>query len=587
MSLSYNNHISSRTMVTLIGTIVIVVSLSIAYVFTRTPSYPGELKALDTLCNNNPQKAEAKLRQYERLNKDMNEDDSMFCRFLMFKSKVKQMDGISDDKEAAALLGYYETEANRIVLQQLYYYVGCVYHILGDVPRAMGYLHQGLSIVPDGKETEQLRGLYYYMLGVVLTYQHLDSEALEMQLKSFSIYRSNHNYQRMIYGSLPISWSLKALGRIKESIGYLNYAKRLSRQYENGESLPLLDCQLADRYYELKEYRLADTYISSALRKLPDAEKSSAYTIAANISAALGNTEKAKSYCDRLLDFGTVYSKQTAYRFLAEYYKSKGDMEKAYGYCMAYSAVTDTIVQVTASEYSAKANAMFNYKFIEKEKNALLQSSNIKGWIAGTSLFVAVVAFLLLYVYWYRNRKRQRKLDEMLIDIRSRNEHVLEQKRKELEDIRKKLDVMSDEKSDIQQQYQQQEMQLEKLLEKNELLNKVSMSAEALLMDTPIYKNLKCICRNKGKADVDWSMLEDTLYGIYPTFRNGMTGFKRMKEQAYHVCLLIKAGFNVQEIGYLTMKTDEAINSTRRRLYEANFGKKGKPSEWDDVIRSL
>lgn len=43
-------------------------------------------------------------------------------------------------------------------------------------------------------------------------------------------------------------------------------------------------------------------------------------------------------------------------------------MEKAYGYCMAYSAVTDTIVQVTASEYSAKANAMFNYKFIEKEK---------------------------------------------------------------------------------------------------------------------------------------------------------------------------------------------------------------------------
>ena len=39
-------------------------------------------------------------------------------------------------------------------------------------------------------------------------------------------------------------------------------------------------------------------------------------------------------------------------------------MEKAYGYCMAYSAVTDTIVQVTASEYSAKANAMFNYTLI-------------------------------------------------------------------------------------------------------------------------------------------------------------------------------------------------------------------------------
>ena len=106
-------------------------------------------------------------------------------------------------------------------------------------------------------------------------------------------------------------------------------------------------------------------------------------------------------------------------------------------------------------------------------------------------------------------------------------------------------------------------------------------------LETCIFKYLFCLCRILGFAVVVWSMVEVSLYGIYPTFRNGMTGFKRMKEQAYHVCLLIKAGFNVQEIGYLTMKTDEAINSTRRRLYEANFGKKGKPSEWDDVIRSL
>ena len=149
---------------------------------------------------------------------------------------------------------------------------------------------------------------------------------------------------------------------------------------------------------------------------------------------------------------------------------------------------------------------------------------------------------------------------------------------------------MASERRDIQERFRQKEMEIELLLQKNEMRNRISVSAENLFRETPVYKALEEACRNPEKLSVntvDWSMLESTLFEVFPTFRDGILKFKRMGEQAYRVCLLLKAGFNVQEIAFLTIRSDEAINSTRRRLYEANFGKKGKPSDWDKVIRAL
>jgi hypothetical protein len=41
------------------------------------------------------------------------------------------------------------------------------------------------------------------------------------------------------------------------------------------------------------------------------------------------------------------------------------------------------------------------------------------------------------------------------------------------------------------------------------------------------------------------------------------------------------------DIARITIRSDEAITSTRRRLYERAFGRKGKPSDWDEVIKML
>ncbi len=589
--LPYYIYFRSKYILLLIAFAVIIVSICIIYTYTKTPTYSDELIAIDSLCNDTPTTAKKQITKYKHTHKNrLNTDEIWYLRFLKFKLNVKQLKNINNDNEARTLLNHFESEADENVLKQLYYYVGTLYQLLGDAPKAMDYCHKGLSLIPETTETEQLRGLYYYLLSYVMTYQHLDKEALNIQSKSLDIYKRHKNYRRMIYSYISISWSLKNLDSLEQSIQSLKFAKTLAYKHDLEELVPTLNCQIAERYYELQKYRLAEKYINIALPKIPDVDKSSALNIAADIYAALGNTEKTKKFYYDILKYDNIYSKQNAYKFLTIYYKNNDDIAKAYEYSLKYCATTDTIVQLTASEYSAQANATFNYKYIEKDRNYLQQSIRKRDTTMGITILVTVIILCIIIVYWYRNKKRQKILCAMLEEIQHKSEDTIEKQKKELYEIRKKLNHKENETHEILKRYEQKEKQLEKLLDRNELLKKVSLSAESFFYETPIYRELKNACREPETvtADtVDWKLLEDTLFDIFPTFHEGMMKFKRMKEQAFHVCLLVKAGFNVQEISYLTIKTNEAINSTRRRLYETNFGKKGKPSEWDEIIRSL
>ncbi len=51
--------------------------------------------------------------------------------------------------------------------------------------------------------------------------------------------------------------------------------------------------------------------------------------------------------------------------------------------------------------------------------------------------------------------------------------------------------------------------------------------------------------------------------------------------------MLIKAGIRPTGIGVLTNRSRAAINSTRIRLFEKAYAKKGSPSDWDNIVNSL
>jgi len=60
-----------------------------------------------------------------------------------------------------------------------------------------------------------------------------------------------------------------------------------------------------------------------------------------------------------------------------------------------------------------------------------------------------------------------------------------------------------------------------------------------------------------------------------------------MSEQDYHVCLLIKVRATPKDISTLTIHSKESVATTRSRLYQKIFGRKGSTHEWDEFIWSL
>ena len=85
----------------------------------------------------------------------------------------------------------------------------------------------------------------------------------------------------------------------------------------------------------------------------------------------------------------------------------------------------------------------------------------------------------------------------------------------------------------------------------------------------------------------DWERLQTMVMSAYPAFRHRLSDLCRVSDHDYHVCMLLKIGMKPSDIARLTIHSDEAITSTRRRLYERAFGRKGKPSDWDEIIKAL
>lgn len=108
------------------------------------------------------------------------------------------------------------------------------------------------------------------------------------------------------------------------------------------------------------------------------------------------------------------------------------------------------------------------------------------------------------------------------------------------------------------------------------------------IFSSPVYLHIKQYL-NEGRsiADEDWKTLAEVVNDTYPGFTEKLFSLYRMSDQDYHVSLLIKIRLQPKDIATLTAHSKESIASTRSRLYQKVFGKKGSTKDWDDFILSI
>jgi hypothetical protein len=107
-------------------------------------------------------------------------------------------------------------------------------------------------------------------------------------------------------------------------------------------------------------------------------------------------------------------------------------------------------------------------------------------------------------------------------------------------------------------------------------------------MSSPIYLRIKQYL-NEGRSmtESDWTELTEAVDTTYAGFTDKLYSLYRMSEQDLHVSLLIKMRLQPKDIATLTAHSKESIATTRSRLYQKVFGKKGSTKDWDDFILSI
>ena len=88
-------------------------------------------------------------------------------------------------------------------------------------------------------------------------------------------------------------------------------------------------------------------------------------------------------------------------------------------------------------------------------------------------------------------------------------------------------------------------------------------------------------------AEGDWSDLAESVNSVYTGFSEKLYSLYNMSTQDYRVSMLIKVRIQPKDIATLTAHSKESIASTRSRLYQKVFGKKGSTKDWDDFILSI
>ena len=108
------------------------------------------------------------------------------------------------------------------------------------------------------------------------------------------------------------------------------------------------------------------------------------------------------------------------------------------------------------------------------------------------------------------------------------------------------------------------------------------------IFSAPVYLRIKHYL-NEGKSmrDSDWHELAELVDTVYSGFSEKLYSLYNMSDQDYNVSLLIKVRIQPKDIATLTAHSKESVASTRSRLYQKVFGKKGSTKDWDDFVLSI
>jgi hypothetical protein len=566
------------------------------YACDRKP-YPQSLIIADSLASIQPDSAIALLKTLEDNIKTEPESTQMYYQLLCIKANDKAYIRHTSDSLILLVLHYYIEKRDERHLPEAYYYAGRVYRDLEDAPQALDYFEKAIDALPIN-EGYQLKSKIYSQMGTLFLYQKTYDEALKMFKEAQKCDIALKDSANMVFNLRDIADSYRCIDQNDSSIYYFQKAYNLAEVQGNQKLMAMVQNQMASLYSNLGKYDLARKLLQPSLDTLDIHSKSGIFSIASKLYHRMGYIDSASYYYNELLKCGTIYAKQTAHKGLAKIAILHDNPQKALLHLNQYIQYTDFIHQITDTENVRRLNSLYNYQLREKENNRLKienkEKQNLIIYIISIGLFIIAS----LFAYLQRNKRKKQLLKIQLKNLRQLKEEQYKKSSLFIEENKRKIEELEQKLQEADQTNHILRTQLKEQIELTLYTNKQAeieltrrKQSNSTLLESEIYKyiqkQLTTKTNKKLLSNNDWKELEKVINNTYEGFSKNLRNYYDLNEHEYSVCLLIKINIPPIDIAKLTNHSKEAITSTRRRLYEKVFGKKGSPKDWDEFILSL
>lgn len=211
-------------------------------------------------------------------------------------------------------------------------------------------------------------------------------------------------------------------------------------------------------------------------------------------------------------------------------------------------------------------------------------------------LVLGSVTYVVLFVLTVqRNRQKSLLLQERLNKVRAMQEEQeaisqqrMEANRQKIAELEEIIQRLGNENSMLTLELEEKKVRLDYANTIAMIENEKRAQAETVIFGSDIYLRIKELL-NQGRpmGDADWQELEQVVNSVYTNFTEHLYSLYRMSDQDYHVTLLIKVRMAPKDIATLTAHSKESVSTTRSRLFQKVFGRKGSSKEWDEFVLSL
>lgn len=525
---------------------IIVCLLLLVFISCSKSAFHSELVDIDSLSNDSPKVALAKLEVLYRKLDTTNTSIFMHYKLLKLKAQDKAYIPHGDLNNVLGLVRYYEAKDDNYFLAMAYYLAGTTYDEHHDSPVALDYYHKTLEIL-DKEDNLRLRCLVNAQIGYILYFQDNYKLARNHFKESFRIDSLRHDVKGMVYDLRDIGLMNLDLSRVDDALTCYKEALRLAQEYRYSELQTTILASLASLYLEKKPQHVdsVSKYCLPLLNNVKTERQSGVYSIAAQYYRLIGKNDSVNYYLRLIDNYGNIYAKKYAHKERLNMMLSANMHSEELKEWKLYLQYCDSVNGMASSDAIAKSQSLYDYSLRVKENNALKEENFHRKIVTLIAISTVVLLALIFYLYYVKT------------------DYAQKEQTRQLEELHRVLETMKS-----------KNINLEEPLDK--------------IKETSIYGVFVQKLESRINLTVDdWHQMDDAINTCFKDFKITLARIYTLKEHEYHICILVKLHFSVAAMSILLHREPSAITMARKRLCKKFFKTEENASKFDRFIESI